>query len=114
MGVGDALSQGSMAYLLTIVVAMCSAVVIRGIVYVLEHISHKKIAAAPATPVQVAVQTQPDAEDENQKLVAAIAAAVFATIGAHRLVYIGETGGTTTWAAAGRTMHQTSHGLTKR
>jgi hypothetical protein len=114
MGVNDALIQGSFAYLLTIVVAVCCAFIIRGIVLVLERISHKKTAALPPTPVQVAVSAQPEVEDETPKLVAAIAAAVYATMGEHRLVYIGESKGTTTWAAAGRTMHQTSHSLAKR
>ncbi len=114
MGVADALTQGAWAYFLTIVVALCAAALIRGIVFVLAHMSARQSRQALPEPVQVAVAAHPEVESENQRLVAAIAAAVHATIGAHRLVYIGELKGTTTWASAGRAMHQTSHTLPKR
>lgn len=94
-------------YGLTIVVAIAAAFLIRGIVLLLEAMHHKKAAPEPATPVQVAVAAPP--ADDTERLVAAIAAAVYATLGAHRLVYIGEAAPGTPWTTTGRTIHQTSH-----
>jgi hypothetical protein len=55
---------------------------------------------APAQPVQLA----PPAED-----IAVIAAAVYAMLGAHRIVHLEAIGPDRIWAAEGRWRQQTSH-----
>jgi hypothetical protein len=95
------------AYALMAAVAVAAAFLIRGIVMVLEAIQ-KKGQPAPAA-VQVAVAEAPPPIDSTAHHVAAIAAAVFAAVGAHRLVYIGEVGRTPAWSTTGRVIHHTSH-----
>jgi hypothetical protein len=91
------------AYLLMAVVSMLAAVMVRGIVILLQRTKAK--AAAP-TPVSISVAP---ARDETAAQVAAVAAAVYAVLGAHRLVHIGEAARSPTWTSTGRTIHQTSH-----
>jgi hypothetical protein len=109
MGVMDGLVQGAVAYGLTIVVAMAAAGLIWLIVITLEAMKKKGTAATAPTSVQVAVAPEPEKVDETASHVAAVAAAVYATLGAARLVYIGEGAHTPTWTSTGRTIHQTSH-----
>ena len=91
------------AYVLMAVVAMMAAVMVRGIVIVLQRAGQKR---QPATPVSISVAP---AVDETAAHVAAVAAAVFATLGAHQLVRIGEGAPAPTWTAAGRAAHHLSH-----
>ena len=107
MGVMAGLTQGLMGYLLTIVVAFGAACLIWVIVMLLESMK-KKQEAAPK-PVTVAVAPEPVKVDETAQHVAAIAAAVYAAVGAARLVYIGEAQPGSAWTTTGRTLHQTSH-----
>lgn len=109
IGVMDGLVQALMGYGLTIVVAMAAAGLIWLIVYTLEAVQKKKQAAAPPTSVSVAVAPEPEKVDETAGHVAAVAAAVYATLGAARLVYIGEGVHSPAWTSTGRTIHQTSH-----
>ena len=109
MGVVDGLVQALMGYGLTIVVAMAAAGLIWLIVQTLEAMQKKKRVAAPPTAVQVAVAPEPEKVDETARHVAAVAAAVYATLGAARLVYVGEGAHSPAWASTGRTIHQTSH-----
>ena len=94
------------AYGLMIVIAGLSAVLIRTIVVVLARAQDARKRAAAATPVSVSVEP---ARDETAAHVAAVAAAVYAIIGAHRLVHIGEATRGSVWATLGRSQHQTSH-----
>ena len=114
-GVGEALSQALIGYGLTITVALLTACVIWGVVTTLESMQKKRKAAAVPAPaaVSVSVEPQPEPEDDTARHVAAIAAAVYTAIGAHRLVYIGEARPGAAWASTGRVLHQTSH-LPKR
>ncbi len=107
IGVGDAFWTALLSYGLTIVVAMIAAGLIWAIVVILEKIQKKQKAVA--TAVSVAVAPEPEQPDETAQQVAAVAAAVYATLGAARLVYIGEAPGRSAWTTAGRTIHQTSH-----
>jgi hypothetical protein len=109
MGVMDGLVQAAIAYGLTIVVAMAAAGLIWLIVVVLEATKRKEKAATPPTSVQIAVAPEPEEVDETARHVAAVAAAVYATLGAARLVYIGEGAHSPAWTSTGRTIHQTSH-----
>lgn len=109
LGVGDAMSTALIGYGLTIVVAMIAACMIWAIVVILEKMQKKRHTEAAPTAVSVAVEPEPEQPDETAQHVAAVAAAVYATLGAARLVYIGETPGRAAWTTAGRTIHQTSH-----
>ena len=110
-GVSEAVVQGLIGYGLTITVALLTACVIWGVVTALESMQKKKKAAAVEVPtaVSVSVEPEPEPEDDTARHVAAIAAAVYTAIGAHRLVYIGEARTGATWASTGRVLHQTSH-----
>lgn len=107
MDVSSAIAEVIFAYLLMAVIAALVAVVIRGIVVALQ----KKGPAAPkpaaATAVSVSVTPERDLGAEHA---AAIAAAVYAVLGAHRLVHIGEAPrGGVAWTAAMRSRLHTSH-----
>jgi uncharacterized BrkB/YihY/UPF0761 family membrane protein len=103
----DGLVVGLIGYGLTIVVALAAAGFIWLVVAVLERMK-KKPQAAPAV-VSVAVVPEATAQDETARHVAAIAAAVYAALGAHRLVYIGEAAGQPAWRTTGRVLHHSSH-----
>jgi len=108
--VNDAIGQGVISYIITIVVAALTAGMIWAVVYILDHMHHRREAAAKgAVPVKIAVTPEPEVVDETPRHVAAVAAAVYAYLGASRLVYIGEAAGRPVWASAGRAIHQTSH-----
>jgi hypothetical protein len=108
--VSDAVMISLFAYFLLVVIALLAAVMIRGIVLVLA--GSKKARArrlAVATPVQVAVEPEPAQLEDTAAHVAAIAAAIYAVIGAHRLIHIGEPRPSYGWTTTGRVFHQTSH-----
>jgi hypothetical protein len=109
IGVMDGLVQAAVAYGLTIAVAMAAAGLIWLIVMTLEAMKKKEKAATAPTSVQIAVAPEPEQVDETARHVAAVAAAVYATLGAARLVYIGEGAHSPAWTSTGRTIHQTSH-----
>lgn len=95
------------AFVLTGIVSMLCAVLIRGIVVGLAFGKARQEAkAAAATPVVISVTP---ARDESKEIAAAIAAAVFTVLGAHRLVFIGEARPTFTWTSELRTRLHTSH-----
>lgn len=110
IGIGEVITLSGFAYLLTVVVALLAAVMIRGIVLALEgakRTRERKLAAV--TPVQVAVAPEPAQLEDTTAHVAAIAAAIYAVVGAHRLIYIGEARPSYGWTTTGRVFHQTSH-----
>jgi hypothetical protein len=104
MELGSVIGMAGFAFGLMAVIAMLCSVLIRAIVVILERVQGAR-AAAP-TPVSVSVT---EARDETAAHVAAVAAAVYAVIGAHRLVRIGEAPRSPLWSTLGRTRHQTSH-----
>ncbi len=101
-------------YGLAIVISLVVAVVIKLIVVVLSMSSRR--GAAPATAKQMASPAAPGpAVDHAQDDIAAIAAAVYALVGAHRIVRIQEAvEHGRAWTAEGRILHQTSHQPRKR
>lgn len=105
----DSLVTAAWGYGLTILVALAAAGLIWAIVVALEAFQKRQEKTAEPAAVSIAVEPEPEAVDETARHVAAIAAAVYATIGAVRLVHIGEAAPSPTWKAAGRTIHQTSH-----
>ncbi|TVR82594.1 MAG: hypothetical protein EA405_06500 [Rhodospirillales bacterium] len=113
----DGLTTGLIGYGLMIVVALASAVLIRVIVVALHGMQKaqqtKLAAAGPPTAVSVAVAPPASAAEEQARHAAVIAAAVYAMIGAHRLVYVSEAETSPTWRTTGRAIHQTSR-ISKR
>jgi len=94
-------------YGLAIVVSLAVAVVIKVIAVVL-HAFERKPAAAP----QPAAAPAPDlAVDVMADHVAAIAAAVYQMIGAHRILHIEDTRRRGEWVVEGRLAHHTSHAI---
>lgn len=116
VGVGEGLVTALIGYGLTIVVAFAAAGFIWAIVVLLERMQKRapaQVAAPSAVSVAVAPDTEQQKEDDMARHAAAIAAAVYATIGAHRLVYVGEAASQPGWRTTGRVLHQSSH-LPKR
>jgi len=115
MDVGAGLTQALFGYGLTIVVAGAASCLIWLIVITLERMKEARKPAKAAAPAEAALAAEaaPAPVDDTDDIVAAISGAVYATLGAHRLVYIGEPATARTWATTGRTLHQTSH-LPKR
>lgn len=105
MDLSSVIGMTVFAFGLMTVIALLCAVLIRVIVMVLARTQDARATAA-ATPVSISVTP---ARDETAAHVAAVAAAVYAVIGAHRLVHIGEAGRSPVWSSLGRTQHQTSH-----
>ena len=106
MDFGGSVQTSIFAYLLMAVVAMLAAVVVQGIVIVLQRAQHRRKARGPSTPVTISVNP---AVDETAAHVAAAAAAVYAMLGANRLVHIGEAAPGPAWTATGRLAHHASH-----
>ena len=103
---GNVLGVAAFAYGLMAVLAIMTSGLIYGMVKLLGAAQARKGNTSEAAPVRVEVTETPVSEDVGH--VAAIAAAVFATVGAHRLVYIGEAAAGA-WTSAGRVIHHTSH-----
>ena len=104
MDLAGSIQTSIFAYLLMAVIAMLAAVMVQGIVIVLQRTQKKKEAA----PTAVAISVAP-AHDEAAAHVAAVAAAVYAVLGAHRLVHIGEAERGPGWVTTGRLAHHGSH-----
>jgi hypothetical protein len=98
-----AISNSLFSFGLMAVIAALTAVMIRVVVGVLARTGRKEVAA---TPVVVSVTP---ARDESAAVAAAIAAAVYTMIGAHRLVYIGEARPGFGWTSEIRSRLHTSH-----
>jgi len=111
--VSDSIVQSAFAYGLTIVVAVLTAGMIWAVVRILDHLHHRREAAVKAAsavaPVKVRVAAEQSAADETAHHVAAVAAAVYAILGAQRLVYVGDAARAHTWSATGRNIHHFSH-----
>lgn len=99
-----ALNEAIFSYLLMAAIAMLTAVFIRVLVGVLA--ATKKKAAEASPPLLVSVTP---ARDEGAAIAAAIGAAVYAVLGAHRLVYIGEAQRGAGWTGETRARLHTSH-----
>lgn len=107
--VGSALSTAFFGYVLTIVVSMAAAGLIWVVAKALEAGQKKAKLKAQSAVVSVSVAAEPEPVDETAQHAVVIAAAVFAHIGAHRLIHIGEAAPSVGWRTTGRAIHQTSH-----
>jgi hypothetical protein len=103
MEIETAILQSIGMYILAIIIAVIAAFAIRGIVIAIRPPEEGRKAAAPA-PAPAARTEDPARND-----VAVIAAAVYAMLGAHRIVRIQPSISSTSWAAQGRMIHHTSH-----
>ncbi|NJN46288.1 MAG: hypothetical protein HC808_07220 [Candidatus Competibacteraceae bacterium] len=103
---GELVLQSFAFYGLAIVISLLVAVLIRGIVAVLA------LTGAKPTPSPVAAPTQPAVVPDND--IAAIAAAVYAVMGAHRVVHIERGRRGIVWTAEGRATHHISHNVSRR
>lgn len=92
-------------YALAVVVSLAVAVVIKVIVVVLGAFERKPEAAAKPGPAPVA-----PAFDLLADHVAAISAAVYSVLGAHRIIHIEEQRHAE-WVVEGRMAHHTSHAV---
>ncbi len=114
---GDVIVQSLSMYGLMICVAVLAAVLIRLIVITLEWVHRQQAARkAKAAPAPVAAAAPPPAAavpDMSADDLAAISAAVYAIVGAHRLVRVELPAYGAGWRAAGRIMHHTSHAITR-
>lgn len=94
-------------YGLAAAVSMFVAVVVKLIVVVLAAVE-RKAATAPATaaaaPAATAIGIPPDH-------LAAITAAIYATIGAHRILHIEDRRRHDSWSTEGRLAHHHSHAI---
>lgn len=104
MDLESTISLAFFAYGLMVVIAALAAFLIRGIVVALARAGKKPQPVA--TPVSISVAP---ARDDTAEHVAAVAAAVYAVLGAHRLVRIAEVSRSPAWWSAGRAAHHGSH-----
>ena len=107
---GDIIVQSFLMYGLAIVIGVLAAVLIRGIVVFLERSQAQAVVPSmPRTkPAYPPAASGPVVRaDDGGAHIAAISAAVYAVLGAHRIVRI-EAGGDSGWAAQGRWLHQTT------
>jgi hypothetical protein len=113
MGLDGAVLLSVLAYVLMAVIAMLAALMVRGIVVLLQRVQQRVKTVAAPMPVSIAVVPAPD---ENALRAAAIAAAVYAMVGPHRLVHIGEAARSSgsAWLGEVRTAHHSSHRVEPR
>jgi hypothetical protein len=102
----DVIVKALWIYGLAIVVSMAVAVVIKVIVVVLNAVERKAEVAAKPAPTA----TPAPAFNLLADHVAAISAAVYSAIGAHRIVHI-EEHRDPGWVVEGRLAHHTSHAV---
>ena len=111
---GQIISQSFWMYALAIVIAIAAAVLIRFIVLVLERrqASKKTDTAFPASAASAMAADPGGATDRgdgvNPDHVAAISAALYASLGAHRIVRVEPVYRHPTWADQGRWQLQSS------
>lgn len=88
-------------YALAIAISMAVALLIRVVVVIVSLRQHKSRKEPSSAPVA--------APTDIEGHVAAISAAVYAAIGAHRIVHIRAQGRGAAWTLEGRHDHHTSH-----
>ena len=108
---GEAFLLSLQMFGLVIVVSMLVAAMIRVIVHTLSAMQKKRQPTAPAAPAPaVPAAAEPDPAEYD---IAVIAAAVYATVGAHRILHIEDRRGAS-WTVGGRLAHHGSHAVPHR
>ncbi len=92
-------------YGVAIVISIAVAALIKGIVVALPLAERRARRAAAAAA--------PATEEVPPEHVAAIGAALAATLGAHHIVHSEDRGRGVAWTAEGRMLHQTSHAVSR-
>lgn len=105
---GGSILLSVQVYLLAIFISFLVALLIRGVVHTLSAIKKKSTVPAGTPPL---VQAPVDFLKAD---IPAIAAAVYAVLGAHRIVHIESRGHGVGWTAEGRLTHHTSHNIVRR
>jgi hypothetical protein len=113
MSLGEVVVLSVFAYVLMAVIAMLAAVMVRGIVVLLQSVQQRVQAAAAPMPAPIAVVP---ARDEDALHAAAISAAVYAMVGPHRIIHVGEAARSpaSAWLGEVRTAHHSSHHVEPR
>lgn len=110
---GQYVEQSILMYGLAIIISMVVAVLIKGIATSLSMLDQKRNEAAARNAAATApVESTRQVEADH---IAAISAAIYAILGAHRIVRLEEEphrGGS--WSTAGRTAHHASHNVPHR
>nr|VFK80425.1 MAG: hypothetical protein BECKSD772D_GA0070982_11137 [Candidatus Kentron sp. SD] len=101
---GESALLSIQVYMLAIVISLLVAVMIRGVVGTLSKLGRKSppIVAAP-DPVML--------EKSDDEHIAAVTAAVWATVGPYRIVHIEPTDRGRGWASEGLFAHHASHAV---
>ena len=105
ISMGEIFSMLAVVLVLAVIISFGVAVVIRVITVALGVIK----TSAPSTPAGQPVAAAPTSTAPPPEHVAAIAAAVTAIVGAHRIVHIEPRDTMRGWVAAGRSEQQGSH-----
>lgn len=92
------------SYALVFVISMLVAVLIKGLMATLGLF--EKPQATPDVEAGSQIAPEPAVSD-----IPAIAAAVYAMLGMHKIVHIEATGRGRSWTGEGRIIHQTSHAV---
>jgi hypothetical protein len=113
MGLGGVVLQSVVAYVLMAVIAMLAAVMVRGIVVLLQRAQERGQAAAEPMPVSIAAVSAPG---DDAVRAALISAAAYAMVGPHRLIHFGEAARSpaSAWLGEVRTAHHSSHQVEHR
>lgn len=98
--------QTLMVALITVVVAMLVAGLIRSLTWLTDKFNAKPVASVAATDT-AAAQT----DKVPPQIVAAISAALSTVIGAHRIVHVGRVRHGHSWVGEGRSQHHSSHNI---
>ena len=101
---GTALVKAVQIYALAIFIAMFVAVLIKAMVVVMQRLERRS-PEVPEFPMGTVCPVDLGIPEED---VAALTAAIFAMIGPHRILHIGET--RPAWTSQGRAAQHTSHG----
>ncbi|TBW35926.1 hypothetical protein EYW49_15025 [Siculibacillus lacustris] len=105
-----AIGKSLFSFGLMAVIAMLSAVFIHALVAGLGAVKRRAERRAAPLPVPAVATPKPCVAGIDPAVVAAIAAAVHATLGArHRIVYIGDTAQPSSWTAETRARQHGSH-----
>ena len=103
-----AIALSASIFALAIVISMLVALLIKGIVATLSW--HRKPPWTVAPPPATVASGE---TDTGRSDIAAITAAVYAVVGAHRIVHIERADRARTWTAEGRAAHHASHAITR-
>lgn len=107
--VGSLMGKTLGIYVVTLVVSLLVALVIKGIVVLLHWLERDVPVPAPSRTPEA--RGAADADAVPAEHIAAIGAAVYAVIGDHQIVHIEDPHRGSAWLAEGRQAHHASHAI---